>query len=572
MNILGLTIYGTNPAAAILVDGDLKAFCEEERFTRVKIAPGAFPSNAIKYCLNRASISYDEIDYISVGWDCNKYPIEMLSFFEEGNKKYKNKGKNTYSWEKHCLNTFTAENIENSIRDHFCLNSPCSAIPPIHFVNHHVAHAATAFFPSEFEDSAILVMDGSGEEATTSIFKGSGADIDLIHSHEIPNSLGWFYSAITQYLGFRANIGEGKVMGLAPYGNPCTPIKDVMDRIVRADGDSYVVDPFYVYYGDQQRGRGYSSKLATTLGSPRISGPFTQHHKDVAYAAQNKLEEIACLLAKSALDKTVSENLCLAGGVALNCKMNGVIKQFVRPKNMFIQPISSDSGVALGSALWLFREITGLRSSFRQKHTFFGPEFTNDDIEKVLRDYKLSYRRSDDIAFEASSMLAAGKIVSWFQGSMENGPRALGHRSVLAHPGFPNMKKKINAEVKYREMWRPFCPSVLSQHQSEWLLDSVDSPYMILAHQVNPDKKNAIPSVVHVDGSVRPQSVHEEIDPLYYRLISEFYSKTNIPMLLNTSLNIMGEPIICNPSEAIRCFYSTGLDVLAIGDFILEKQ
>lgn len=573
MIILGTSVFGFNPSACILRDGDLVAFAEEERFTRIKTANGAFPINAIMYCLREAGITFDAIDYVANGWDANKYPNHMRAFFDRGWQRYGDKGPTTRAWENRCVALYDPSNMISAFRNAFANRGFYGKLPEIRFIDHHLSHAASTFFPSGMEKAAILTIDGSGEDRTTCIFMGDGANITQIDAYEIPNSLGWFYSTMTQFCGFQHNIDEGKLMGLAPYGKRDDKLRSFMDKVVKINGSGrYEVDPTYTYYGEHIPGKGFAKKLAAELGAPReLKGDFTDYYKNLAWAAQDKLEEVGIMLAQQAMHKAGSNNLCLAGGVGLNCKMNGVINTRAGVDELFVQPISSDAGTAVGAALWLHRELTGQRPAFTQRHMYYGPGFSDDQIEKTLKECKLSYRKSGNVARDIADRLAAGKLIAWFQGRMEGGPRALGHRSILANPAYPDMKAKINREVKHREMWRPFCPSLLAEKRHDWLLDSDDAPYMIVAQWARPEKISKIPAVVHEDGSVRPQMVHADIEPLFHTLISEFDGLTGVPMVLNTSFNVMGEPMICTPEEAIRCFYSTGLDVLGIGNFILEK-
>lgn len=573
MNILGASIFGYNPAACLLRDGELIAFAEEERFTRIKTANGAFPIHSILYCLREGKMDFDGIDSIAVGWDCEKYPEHMKAFFDRGWARYGDKGPTTRAWEQRCLALYDPRNMRQAIREQFVARGYHGKLPEIHYVDHHISHAASAFFPSGFDKSAILTIDGSGEDRTTCIFKAEGADIQPLEQYQIPDSLGWFYSTMTQFCGFQHNMDEGKLMGLAPYGRRDDRVRAFMDNVVRLNGDTYSIDPTYTYYGEHMPGKGFAQKLADELGPPREKkGELTDFYRNVAWAAQDKLEEVGIMLARKALRMAGTRKLCLAGGVALNCKMNGYINTEAGAEELFVQPISADSGTALGAALWLYRQITGQRPPFTQRHMYYGPGFDDEQIERVLKACKLSYHKPANIAREMADRLAKGKLAGWFQGRMEAGPRALGHRSILASPVWPEIKLKLNAEVKHREMWRPFCPSLLAEKRHEWLRDSDDAPYMIVAQWAIPDKIHRIPSVVHEDQSVRPQMVHRSVEPLFYQLIAEFEALTGVPIIVNTSFNVMGEPIICTPEEALRCFYSTGLDVIGIGSFLLEKN
>ncbi|MGE0480949.1 MAG: carbamoyltransferase [Phycisphaerae bacterium] len=573
LNILGISAFGYNPGAALLRDGDLVAFAEEERFTRIKASHGAFPIRSIEYCLRAEQIDLDGVDVIAMGWDCEKYRAHMAAFFAEGAKRFGDKGDATRAWERNCLSVYDPDRVRARIAEAFAARGFRQKLPELRFVDHHLSHAASAFFPSGFGQAAVLTIDGSGEDRTTCIYRGAGADLTLLDHYQIPDSLGWFYSSITQFCGFQHNMDEGKLMGLAPYGKPDARLSDVMDRIVRLDAGRYAIDPMYTYYGPHFAGRGFARKLADALGEPheRGRGEHGAFYRDVAWAAQDKLEQVGLELTRQAMQKAGSRNLCLAGGVALNCKMNGAINQRAGVDEFFVQPVSSDAGTAIGAALWTHREQTGARPAFVQQHLYYGPEFTDDQIERALRACKLPVNRRPDIARDVADRIAAGKLCCWFQGRMEAGPRALGHRSILANPADPEMKAKLNAEVKHREMWRPFCPSLLAERRGDWLIDSDDAPYMVVAQQARPDQAHRIPSVVHVDGSVRPQMVHAHLEPLFHRLIANVEALTGAPMVVNTSFNVMGEPIICTPQEAVRCFYSTGLDVLGIGSFLLEK-
>jgi carbamoyltransferase len=438
MNILGISAFGFNPGACLLRDGDLLAFVEEERFTRVKTAHGAFPLHSIRYCLRFGGIDLDGVDAIAMGWDANKYHEFMPRFFEAGWKKYGDKGAGTRAWEKNCLAVYDPERVQASIRSQLQSTNLGGRVPDVCFIDHHLSHAASAFFPSGMDAAAILTVDGSGEDRTTCIYRGAGADIVELEYYQIPDSLGWFYSTMTQFCGFRHNMDEGKLMGLAPYGKRDPRVVALLDRIVRTDGDRYAIDPFFTYYGEHAPGKGFARRLVDELGAPRepAGGALTDFHRDVAWAAQDKLERVGLMLAQQAMDLAGSRQLCLAGGVALNCKMNGVINQRAGVEELFVQPISSDAGTALGAALWLHRQKTGNRPPFVQRHLYYGPGYSDDEIERLLRGCKLPHSRSADIGKDMADRLAAGKLCAWFQGRMEAGPRALGHRSILAHPGF----------------------------------------------------------------------------------------------------------------------------------------
>jgi carbamoyltransferase len=572
LRILGALTFGFNPSACLLDGGELVAFAEEERFNRIKTAFNYFPIDAIKFCLRTAKLSLEDVDVLAIPWDCSKYPAFMRDFFEEGTRKFGDKGASTRAWEQLMLSTFDPERFEKRVIDSLRKGGFYGRLPEIVYVPHHLSHAASAFFPSPFEEAAVLTIDGSGEEKCSVVWRARGTEIEPLAEYAIPDSLGWYYSAFTQMLGFKPNMDEGKLMGLAPYGRPRAEYARKLERVVRLDDGRYAVDPSFTFYGEHQIGKGFASRIVKEFGVLREPGaPITDDHRDLAFAVQARLEQAAVMLAGSAMSLTQSTNLCLAGGVCLNCKMNGEVFTASGAKQIFIQPISSDAGSPIGAALWLHRERTGQRPSFRMEHAHFGPGFGNEEIERALRGAKLRYTRHECIEETAADLLADGKILGWFQGSMEAGPRALGGRSILADPTRAEMKDKINAEVKHREPWRPFCPSVAAEDADRFFVDSCDAPFMILARQVMPEVVEQIPAVVHVDGSARPQTVSSSVNPRYWRLLKHFEAQQGVPVLLNTSFNIQGEPIVCTPVEAIRTFYSTGLDALVIGDFLVTK-
>ena len=380
-----------------------------------------------------------------------------------------------------------------------------------------------------------------------------------------PNSLGLFYAAFTGYLGFQPNSDEWKVMGLAPYGRPGLNLRE------------FIVPDDAPYWVNTRRladsGAGEGAGIAARLGGPARApeSEIEEWHKVVAFAVQDACETAILTLARVALEKTRSKNLCLAGGVALNSKANGKIAGSSMVDQIFVQPAAADDGVALGAALAPYLDNGGRLPNRAMRHAYWGPAFTNEQIEPTLRTYKLRYTRLDDPAKIAADLLAQGKILGWFQGRMEFGPRALGSRSILADPRDPEMNAKVNNAVKFREWWRPFAPSLLAEAAPEFLQSAWDSPFMILTAQVKPEKRSVVPAVTHVDGSARPQTVEKDINPLYWRLIEEFRKRTGVPVVMNTSFNLRGEAIVHTPTDALRTFFSSGMDALVIGDFLVEK-
>lgn len=580
MIIMGMFALGTsngcNPAACLMVDGKLVAMAEEERFLRFKGGWSRFPVKASKFCLDFAGIDLDEVDYIAFGWDGDFYPWKMVSFLARKWVRYTRLGTARSDVDKDVYaNLFlcSAAHLRHQIIDTLRAAGFIGKVPPIEFIPHHYAHAASVYYCSGFDRSAILILDGSGEVDCTSSFSGEGLSIipnPRLH-YTIPNSLGWFYAGITEYLGFKPYNDEGKVMGLAPYGHSDEEIAAKMDSVLSCGEGGYEIDPSFLMLGEHSYGKYFSDRMVELLGPPRArESALDERHENIAYAAQAALERAATALVDRLMDDLEVDTLCLAGGVCMNCKMNGVIMGNQRVKRIFVQPMSSDAGTALGAALALSARL-GEDPRFMFEHAYWGPSYSKDEIKKVLDEYKLSYREEPEIERTVARFLADGKIVGWFQGRMEVGARALGNRSILADPRRAEMKDKLNKEVKHREAFRPFAPSMLDEAQGDFLQDAQRSPFMIKAFRIKEEKESAIPAVVHVDGTVRPQTVREEVNPRYWKLIKEFENITGVPVVLNTSFNVRGEPIICSPSEAVRCFYGTGMDALAIGDYLLTK-
>jgi carbamoyltransferase len=407
-------------------------------------------------------------------------------------------------------------------------------------------------------------MDGRGAWEATTIWHGRNGRLDPVLMIPFPDSVGYFYSAFTEFLGFQPNSDEWKVMGLAPYGKPGMDLSSFIDLKAA---------PYHVKTKQLiVNGATPSAGMKALLGPARVAeSEIDERHKDIAYAVQDACEIAMLSVVRMAIEKTGCRNVCLAGGVALNSKANGKIVTSGFVDNMFVQPAASDDGVALGAALAVYLDGNGKLSNKPMRHGYWGPCFDDEAIESALRTYKLRYTRLPDPASAAAELLSQGKILGWFQGRMEFGPRALGNRSILADPRDPEMNAKVNNAVKFREWWRPFAPSLKKEAAGEYLESAADSPFMILTAQVRPEKRSVIPSVTHVDGSARPQTVEKEINPLYWRLIDEFGKRTGVPVIMNTSFNLRGEAIVHTPTDAIRTFFSSGMDVLVIGSFLVEK-
>jgi carbamoyltransferase len=555
---LGLNYSQMHDSSACIVrDGELLFAVAEERISRLKHDAG-FPKLAIRACLDFAKVRPDQVDEVCLGWQ----PISQL--YRHDLKLYL-----SGRWPANYLNVlnstryFASMRHQNSGQNAFFREfSPSKA--RFRFVEHHFAHALSSYSYSGFDDAAIVVMDGRGAWEATSIWHGSNGRVSHVLTINWPNSLGLFYATFTGFLGFVPNSDEWKVMGLAPYGKPGVDLGIFLD----------LRDAPYKANAGLLHGSGANPYAGwpKALGSPREpESEIGDLHKDIAFAVQDMCETAMMNIVKLALEKTKSKNLCLAGGVALNSKANGKIVASGIVKDLFVQPAASDDGVAIGAALAPFLD-NGQRLPLRpMRHAYLGPSFDDDAIASALNTYKIHASRLSDPAATAAEFLSNGKILGWYQGRMEFGPRALGSRSIIADPRDPEMNAKVNNAVKFREWWRPFAPSFKKESAPEYLESAYDSPFMILTAQVRPEKRSIIPSVTHVDGSARPQTVEQQINPLYYRLIDEFGKRTGVPVIMNTSFNLRGEAIVHTPTDAIRTFYSSGMDALFLGSYLVEK-
>ena len=543
-------------SACIIRDGELLFAVAEERISRVKHDAG-FPKLAIQVCLDFAKVPAAQIDEVCFGWqtagpvyrhDLKLYvtggwPLSYINFLNSS---------------RHFLSMWHQESGAAPYRRIFGAGKA-----KFRFVDHHLAHAISAYAFSGFDDAAVVVMDGRGAWEATSIWHGHAGRLDHVLTLNWPDSLGLFYAQFTGFLGFVPNSDEWKVMGLAPYGQAgvdLSPFIDLNETPYRVHAKALIGD------GSQ------FSHFTSRLGAPRNpESEISEHHKNIAFAVQDACEEAMMSVVKMALQKTRCRNLCLAGGVALNSKANGKLAASGTVENIFVQPAAADDGVALGAALAPYLDDNGRLPNKAMRHGYWGPSFEDDAIEKALLTYKIRHTKLSDPAKTAAQLLSTGKILGWFQGRMEFGPRALGSRSIVADPRDPEMNTKVNNAVKFREWWRPFAPSFRKEAAPEYLESAYDSPFMILTAQVRPEKRCVIPSVTHVDGSARPQTVEREINPLYYRLIDEFAGITGVPVIMNTSFNLRGEAIVHTPTDALRTFFSSGMDALVIGSFLVEK-
>jgi carbamoyltransferase len=544
-------------SACIVRDGELLFAVAEERISRLK-HDARFPQLAIQACLQFAGVEVAQLDEVCFGWQTAGpvygHDVKMYAF-GQWPLTYLNVLNST----RHFISMWHQQSGAKAFARRF---GPVKA--RMRFVDHHLAHAISAYGFSGFDDSAIVIMDGRGAWEATSIWHGRKGKIEHVLTIPFPNSIGGFYSAFTEYLGFVPNSDEWKVMGLAPYGQPGVNL----DVFIDLEAAPYKVRSRRLNGGVT----GISSGISAVLGAPRTAeSEIDDRHKNIAYAAQDYCERAMMSVVRMALAKTKSRNLCVAGGVALNSKANGKILASGIVEKIFVQPAASDDGAALGAALAPYLDRGGQLPNRAMRHAYLGPAFDDDEIETALKTYKLRYTRVDDPAAAAAELLAKGKILGWFQGRMEFGPRALGARSILADPRDPEMTAKVNNAVKFREWWRPFAPSIKKEAASDFLEGATDSPFMILTAQVRAEKRSVIPAVTHVDGSARPQTVEREVNPLYWHLIDEFGKRTGVPLVMNTSFNLRGEAIVNTPTDAVRTFFSSGMDALAIGSFLVEK-
>jgi carbamoyltransferase len=555
---LGINYTRMHDSSACLVrDGELLFAVAEERISRVK-HDARFPRNAIQACLDFARISAQQLDDICFGWPTAGPGFRHdLRCFATGRMPVSSL--NLITTTMHFLSTWHQGGGAKVFSRQFG-----NVRARMRFVDHHFAHAISAYAYSGFSDAAVVVMDGRGAWEATTIWHGHDGRLDPVLAIPFPDSVGFFYSAFTEYLGFQPNSDEWKVMGLAPYGQPGVDLR----AFIELEHQPYRVHSKRLFAD----GSGTYPQLQARLGPSRVpESEIEDRHKNIAHAVQDACEVAMMNVVRMAIEKTRSRNLCLAGGVALNSKANGKILASVLQGNLFVQPAASDDGVALGAALVPYLDRGGSLPNKPMRHAYLGTSFEDDAIETTLRTYKLRYTPLRDPAATAAELLSGRKILGWFQGRMEFGPRALGSRSILADPRDPEMIAKLNNAVKFREWWRPFAPSVKKECAKEFLESATDSPFMILTAQVRPEKRNVIPAVTHVDGSARPQTVEEKINPLYWRLIDRFGQRTGVPVIMNTSFNLRGEAIVNTPTDAIRTFFSSGMDALVIGAFLVEK-
>lgn len=570
MYILGINAVFHDSSACILKDGKLLAAAEEERFTHIKhgkrpipFSTYQLPYHAIDYCLQVAGIHLVDVDEIAYSFDPKvlAYNLEEKTVAIPYSPLRDKPEDGIAEWDPLFLSFILnaprqlVDGYPHHLQKRFA--GAKVSLEKWHYVEHHIAHAASAFFPSPFSHAAVLTIDGRGEKTTTSYYLGEGNELTKVSEVLMPHSLGLLYEEVTSYLGFLHSSDEYKVMALASYGKPVY-LNEFRSMIHVGANGTYTISDL---------------KLEELFGKARKRDePFLPHHFDIAYSLQKVLEETVLQLVNWFQKDTGEENLCMAGGVALNCVLNGVIREYGNFKNIWVQPASGDAGTALGAALWVdTQKRKDDKKSFVMDHCYWGPEYSDEEVEKFLKWTKVPYRKLDHVAKETAALLADNKIIGWFQGRMEFGPRALGARSILASPIDAGMQAKLN-EIKDREDFRPVAPVVLESDAPEWFENAGQSPFMLFVYCVRSDKADRIPAVRHVDGTARIQTVNEKQHPLYHDLLKEFKELTGVPVLVNTSFNTRGEPIVCTPRDAIECFWTSPFDALVINSFLLEKN
>jgi carbamoyltransferase len=572
--ILGLNAFHGDAAAALVVDGELVNAVEEERLNRVKHCAG-FPELAARWCLEDAGLDPRELDHVAIGRD------PKANIGAKVVRTILNRPSPRYVMERF-RNATKVRDVKTQIAE--ALGVPADDVrAQVHNVEHHLAHAASAFFVSPFDEAAVLTLDGFGDFASAMLCHGRDNRLEVLERVLFPHSLGIFYTAVTQWLGFPKYGDEGKVMGLAPYGDPDAHMS-TMRELVRLDGRLFELDlDFFVHHKegvdmtwDEQTptiGRLFSDRMEQAFGpsrEPRTE--LTKLHEDVAASLQAMLEEAYLHLVREAHRRTGSMNLCLAGGVALNAVANGRIRPETEFDEVYVQPAAGDSGIAVGAAYYVWNHELANPRGFVMEHAYTGPQFSDAELEAAVRAGGFEPRRLDDAELfsHVAERMAEGDVVGWFQGRMEFGPRALGNRSIVVDPRRHDMKDILNARIKHREAFRPFAPSILAETTGEWFEQDYTSPFMVLVYKTRADKRDQIPAVNHVDDTGRLQTVEERVSPRYYGLIKAFADRTGVPVVLNTSFN-ENEPIVMTPEHAVDTFAKTKMDLLVLGNFVVRR-
>jgi carbamoyltransferase len=563
MYILGVSSFYHDSAAALLRDGDLVAAAHEERFTRKRHDPD-FPKRATEYCLREAGIGVEDLEYV-VFYDKPfvKFERMLMTYLATAPRSLPSFTKAIPVWMKQKL--WIPREIKKDI----------GYDGEVLFAEHHQSHAAAAYLPSPFEEAAILTLDGVGEWATATEGLGQGNDLQLLREIRFPHSLGLLYSAFTYYLGFKVNSAEYKVMGAAPYGKPKYAQQILQDLVdLREDGSFKLNMRYFAYdYGLTMTNRHFEKLFGMPRREPESK--LEEFHWDMAASIQWVTEEVVLRMARDLHARTQQKNLCMAGGVALNCVANGRVVREGPFENLWVQPAAGDAGSALGAALLVHNTVLRKPRSFRMQHAFWGPAYSDEEIRRFLDARKAPYQtctREEMIRETARLLDEEQAVIGWFQGRVEWGPRSLGSRSIIADARNQENWKRVNLKIKFRESFRPFAPAVLEEKCGEWFDLDRESPYMLLVCQVAESRRGAIPAVTHVDNSARVQTVRREQHPDFYDLLRAFDQRTGCPVLINTSFNVRGEPIVCTPEDAYLCFMRTEMDVLVLGNQILRKQ
>jgi carbamoyltransferase len=572
--ILGLNAFHGDAAAALVVDGELVAAAEEERLNRIKHCAG-FPELAAAWCLEYAGLGAGDLDHVAIGRDpkANFGPKLRRTILHAPSVGY---------LRSRLENAAKVRDVGGQLASALAVKRD-SIRARFHNVEHHQAHVASAFFVSPFEEAAILSLDGFGDFASTMLAHGRGSGFRVLDRVLFPHSLGIFYTAVTQWLGFPHYGDEGKVMGLAPYGEP-RHLERMRDLVHPSDGLFELGLDYFTHHKegvdmtwDEQTpriGRIYSERLVETFGAPREpTSALEPLHEDVAASLQAMLEDAYLHLVRALHERTGSRNLCLAGGVALNAVANGRIRPETAFEEIYIQPAAGDSGTAVGAAYYVWHELLGRPRGFVMEHAYYGPEYSDSDCADAIAGAGLPSRRlaDDELLAHVAGRIAAGDVVGWFQGRMEFGPRALGNRSIVVDPRRHDMRDILNERIKHREPFRPFAPSILADAAGDWFEQDYSSPFMILVYKTRADKRELIPAVNHVDDTGRLQTVEERVNPRYWRLIKEFERVSGVPILLNTSFN-ENEPIVMTPAQAIETFQKTRIDLLVLGNYVVERS